>query len=129
MTLPRIIVEGKTPEQWVEVLRERGVEISLRALKDRAREKGACRKLGNAMILMPEHIDAIFEEPVCRSNFSSAKGATSGGSVDDLLMATDMSEKALARLTRQSQKRPSARSRRKPAEVVSLDRTRRSPKI
>jgi hypothetical protein len=56
----RIIAEGKTPGQWVAELAARGIPVSERSLRERARALGACRLLGNAMILLPEHIDRIF---------------------------------------------------------------------
>ena len=123
VTLPRIMQDGKTPAQWVDELGRRGVDVSERTLRERARHLGACRMLGNAMILLPEHIDTIFEEPTCLNRTS--EGA-SGGSVDTLLMATNTSERALAHLTKLSRKPPSVRSKRRPANVVSLDPMRRS---
>lgn len=57
MGLPRILVEGKTPAQWKTELAGAGVGISERKLREKARALGACRMLGNAMILLPEHID------------------------------------------------------------------------
>ena len=116
---PRILAEGKTPSQWVAELEARGLSVSERTLRERARQLGACRLLGNAMILLPEHIDRIFEEPACRSSHTSE--AAHGGSVDTLLMAADMSDRALERLTRNSQRRPSAKSKQQRGNVVSLD--------
>lgn len=121
---PRIIAEGKTPAQWVAELAGAGVEISERTLRERARAMGACRVLGNAMILLPEHIDQIFEEPECRSK-STLEG-TSGGLKDDLLIAVSTSERALERLTKLSRKPQSAASKARPGNVVSLGQTRQS---
>ncbi|WP_404404870.1 hypothetical protein [Pelagibacterium halotolerans] len=63
MIEPRLLSEGKTPAQWVDEFRKKGVKVSERQLRAKAREKGAFWSLGKAMILMPEHIDEIFEEP------------------------------------------------------------------
>jgi hypothetical protein len=128
VALPRVMTDGKTPEQWEAALAEQGVIISARKLRSTARAIGACRMLGNAMILLPEHIDQIFEEPLrCRSKPTSGEGLT--GSVDGLLMATNMSDRALEHLDRISQKRPSGRSKQRPANVVSLGQTRRDRKM
>src|SRR5690349_7656332 len=86
MTLLRIMQDGKTPAQWVDELAGRGVIVSERTIRERARPTGACRMLGNAMVLLPEHIDRIFEEPLCRSKSTPEAGST--GFEDDLLMAT-----------------------------------------
>ena len=126
MGLPRIIVEGKTPAQWKAELAGAGVEISERTLREKARALGACRMLGNAMILLPEHIDQIFEEPEWRSK-STLEG-TSGGLKDDLLIAVSTSERALERLTRISQKQRSGASKTPRGNVVSLGQTRRGLK-
>jgi len=67
-----------SPAQAVEKLADKGVNISERALRRRARELGACRIFGKAMLLLPEHLEIILEEPQpCRSN--STTGAASGG--------------------------------------------------
>ena len=124
MGLPRVLAEGKTPSQWVVELARSGVEISERTLRERARALGACRVLGNAMILLPEHIDQIFEEPECRSK--STLEATSGGLKDDLLIAVSTSERALARLTKLSRKPQSGVSKPRRGNVVSLEPTRQS---
>src|SRR5690606_15473597 len=126
VALPRIMSEGKTPSQWVAELARSGVEISERTLRERARALGACRLLGHAMILLPEHIDQIFEEPECR--WRSTSEVTSGGLKDELLIATSTSEKALERLTRLSRKQRSGRSNGPRGNVVSLDRTRQELK-
>lgn len=58
---PRILKEGKTPEEWVEAFDARGVKVSPRTLRRTARETGQCYALGGAVMLLPEHIDAIWE--------------------------------------------------------------------
>lgn len=60
---PRVVTEGKTPHEWVELLASHGIAVSERTLRERARALGAFNSLGNTMILLPEHIDAVFEQP------------------------------------------------------------------
>lgn len=45
-----------SPTEAVTKLAAKGVHISERSLRKRARELGACRVLGKAMILLPEHL-------------------------------------------------------------------------
>ena len=121
----RILQDGKTPAQWVDALAAMGVDVSERTLRERARSLGACRVLGKAMILLPEHIDLIFEEPEqCRSRNTSA--TVSGGSVEELQMVTDMSAEALEHLTRRSRPAKSATSKTRRAPKLSLVHTHRS---
>lgn len=47
----------------MSVFAERGMKVSARRLRETAIAKGACRKLGNAILILPEHLDLIFEEP------------------------------------------------------------------
>lgn len=61
-----ILDQGKTPEEWMQVFAARGIKVSARAIRAEARRLGACRILGNAMLLLPEHIDRIFAEPAPR---------------------------------------------------------------
>ena len=58
-----ILKDAMTPSQVVDLLRERGIIITERSLRERARAIGAYRKLGRTVILLPEHIDAVFAEP------------------------------------------------------------------
>lgn len=59
--MPRILAHGKTPAEWVKALAQHELEVSERTLRAAARSSGNYCSLGNAMILMPEHIDRIFE--------------------------------------------------------------------
>ena len=70
-----------------EALAARGLRISERTLRARATAAGACLKLGSQMIILPEHIDQLFEAPECRSKSTSA--TASSGFEADLLMAVD----------------------------------------
>lgn len=59
-----VLRDAITPTRAVELLAERGIKISERTLRARARKIGACRLLGRTMLLLPEHIDLIFAEPL-----------------------------------------------------------------
>ena len=58
-----ILETALTPEQVVEILAKRGISISARSLRERARALGAYRKAGRVLLLMPEHIEMIIAEP------------------------------------------------------------------
>ena len=57
----QILQLGKTPTQWVEIMAERGIEISERTLRERANDTGAFYRLGRTMLITPAQIDTIFE--------------------------------------------------------------------
>ena len=67
----RFVSEGRTPAQWAEDLCVRGIRISEPTIKERARRLGAFGKIGREMVLLPEHIDRIFQEPTCPRTFTS----------------------------------------------------------
>ena len=120
--LPKILQHGKTPEEWVAQFAERGVQLSPRTLREKARQLNAFCSLGNAMFLKPEHIDRIFEESSC--HLKSINEAEHGGSVDELTAATVTSSEALRHLKKQSQKQSSGKSSGKPNNVRSLAKMR-----
>lgn len=107
MTKSRVLDEAKTPAEWVRVLHERGLTISERTLRTKARELGACVILGRAMLMLPEHIDAVFEAPTRR--FPNVQGQTLSPEVARALDSTN--EDAIAHLQRRSKvgKRPKRR--------------------
>lgn len=122
---PRILSEGKTPEQWVAEFRDRGLCISERTLRSRARELGAFGGLGKAMVLLPEHIDRIFKGgPECRSN--DTEGVGHGGPEADWKLPENTSDAALAQLTKQSQSPKSRKRKGGRANVLSLETERRN---
>lgn len=53
--------DAMTPGMVVEELAQRGVHISERTLRERARKMGTFRTIGKAMFFMPEDIDALLE--------------------------------------------------------------------
>lgn len=61
VAVPRIMQDGKTPAQWVDELAARGIEVSERTLRERARQIGAYRTLGNAIVLLPEQAQQLSE--------------------------------------------------------------------
>ena len=122
MGIPRIIAEGKTPAQWADELHARGIDVSERTLRERARAAGACRSLGKAMILLPEHIEQLFAEPTWpkkEASKNTGAGASGGSRAVDLIPA-DISERALAHLMKESPKPKSMRSMTRRGNVVSL---------
>ena len=73
----QILGLGKTPAQWVEIMAERGIEISERTLRERANETGAFYRLGRTMLITPAQIDTIFEGgQSCRSKSTRGIGFT-----------------------------------------------------
>ncbi len=53
--------EVQSPAKWVKILQERGINISERTLRSKARKHGQFYAVGQKMILHPFHIDTIFE--------------------------------------------------------------------
>ena len=51
---------------------------SERHVRDKARELGACRILGNRMALLPEDVKTILEATKCPSSYTSAATTRSG---------------------------------------------------
>ncbi len=54
--------EVLSPAKWVERLNEKGIKISERTLRAKAREYGQFYAVGQTMILHPWHIDTIFQK-------------------------------------------------------------------
>lgn len=128
----RVIEAGQTPAQVVADLARKGIHISERGLRAKARAKGACRIFGKAMILLPEHVDLLFEAPECQMESEQGSSSTFvdklGGSAVALRARSDTSAKALEHLSKLSRGRKSGTSRRKPSNVLSLDEMRQSQK-
>src|SRR5262245_40392772 len=77
----RFATEGRTPEQWAKEFRSKGIDISERTLRGRARQLGAFGMLGRQMILLPQHIDTIItqeSEGECHTHSTSSQNPTSG---------------------------------------------------
>ena len=58
----QILGLGKTPAQWVEIMGERGIEISERTLRERANETGAFYRLGRTMLITPRRSIQFLKE-------------------------------------------------------------------
>src|SRR5690348_12660579 len=96
-----IILEmGKSPAEWCEVFASKGLPISERNLRSRARELGACHVLGKAMIITPDQIDRILEGTCSSHTGAAQRGGRRGAwnTTDAQLPAT--SARALEHLTR-----------------------------
>lgn len=76
---PKILTDGRTPEEWAEVFAKRGLKVPPRTIRRLAKQTGQFRGLGRMMILMPEHIDAISEVLPCRLNANQNNAAVSDG--------------------------------------------------
>ena len=101
-----VLDTGRTPEEWVALLAERGIVMSARTLREKANSLGARCKVGRVMLITPEHIDNIMMEgQKCRLRFIA--GGKSGGSVVTLNTTAPASPTttaaALAHLQRQAQ--------------------------
>lgn len=60
-----------SPAEAVEILFTRGVKVSERTLREKARRIGAYREVGQAMFFLPEDLEKIMEPQPC----SRPKGA------------------------------------------------------
>jgi len=129
----RVLDHGMTPGEVIADLRSKGYTISERTLRAKARELGACRIFGKAMILLPEHVDLIFGAPECPPESDTASNTTFveklGGSKGGLKARTDTTARALELLMKQSQKQRSEPSKTRRENVLSLDEMRQSQKI
>lgn len=125
VALARTLADGQTPEQVVAAFRARGIEVSERTLRQRARKLGACRILGKTMILLPEHVDLIIAEPDKWLSKSTSEATSIGGAATLAMLATT-DEEVLEHLTRISRTPKSGLSKRRPGNVLSLAQMRRS---
>ena len=123
VAVARTLADGLTPEQVVAAYAAKGIKLSERALRAKARELGACRVLGKTMILLPEHVDLIIAEPD-KWPLKSTSEATSIGGADNLVMLATTEEEVLEHLTRTSRMPKSGRLKRKPGNVLSLAQMR-----
>ena len=120
--LPKVLETGKTPEQWAEVFADQGIKVSPRTIREEARRLAAYCKIGNAMLLKPEHIDRIFEAAACRLN--TTDGEANGGYVAALMETTSTSTEASELLTKRLRKQKSASTKGKRASAPYLETMR-----
>lgn len=57
--MSKIFDLGRTPEEWSARLRPRGVELSPRTLRTKAREHGQYFAIGRAIFITPDQMDEI----------------------------------------------------------------------
>lgn len=57
--MSKIFDLGKTPEEWSAKLRPRGVELSPRTLRSKAKEHGQYFAIGRAIFITPDQMDEI----------------------------------------------------------------------
>lgn len=57
---------GKTPEQWSELLCSRGIHLTPRTLRAKAREYGQYYSMGRVMILTPDHLETMLKAEASR---------------------------------------------------------------
>lgn len=76
MTVPGSIIDRAiSPAAAVDMLGIKGVQISERTLKERAKEIGAYRQIGRAIFFTPEDLERIME-PVCSHSQNEPKPRT-----------------------------------------------------
>jgi len=54
-----LLESGKTPEQWCENLLGRGIKLSPRTLRSKARQHSQFYAIGRLMIILPDQLEAI----------------------------------------------------------------------
>lgn len=57
--MSKIFDLGRTPEEWSAKLRPRGVELSPRTLRSKARTHGQYFAIGRAIFITPDQMDEI----------------------------------------------------------------------
>jgi hypothetical protein len=125
-----ILDTGKSPAEWQRIFAERGIVVSERSLRQKARELGACHVLGKAMIITPAQIDRILEEGTCRSSRTSEVQYGGPRAVSNITVerSPTTSAKALEHLKKAALGTGSRNAKRK-SNVVTLlaSSTARSP--
>jgi hypothetical protein len=72
--VPTMLDTGKSPLEWVDILADRGIQISERTLREKANKLGARIKLGRNMLITVGHMETILkDDSKCRSNRTSVK--------------------------------------------------------
>ncbi len=57
--MSNLLENGKTPEQWCETLGQRGIKLSPRTLRAKARAHAQFYTIGNLMLILPRQFEAI----------------------------------------------------------------------
>lgn len=72
--MSQIVAKALTPEEWSLKLQARGVSISPRTIRSKAREYDQYYSLGRMMMLLPEHIDEMMRlESIVMQNKNKAQ--------------------------------------------------------
>ncbi|UFS66262.1 hypothetical protein LO749_17200 [Paracoccus denitrificans] len=69
--MSKIFDLGRTPEEWSARLRPRGVELSPRTLRSKAREHGQYFAVGRAIFITPDQMDEILLREADRTSRSA----------------------------------------------------------
>lgn len=77
------VEDAQTPESWVEQLRARGIRLSARRLREKARTYGQFYCLGRTVFLSADHVETILAAEAAGWNDEPqderARAAASGG--------------------------------------------------
>lgn len=57
---------GQTPEQWSAALQAKGIRLSPRTLRQKARKYGTYYAMGRTMLLLGEHVEAMLKAEALR---------------------------------------------------------------
>ncbi len=57
--MSNLLENGRTPEQWCEQLSLRGIKLSPRTLRAKARAHSQFYTIGNLMLILPNQFEAI----------------------------------------------------------------------
>ncbi|GGA98383.1 hypothetical protein GCM10011324_05770 [Allosediminivita pacifica] len=64
--MDQIVEGGRTPEGWCQLMAEQGIHLSARTLRQKARQYGAFYAMGQAMFLLPSHVEVILKFEAAR---------------------------------------------------------------
>jgi hypothetical protein len=122
-----ILDQGRAPADWVQILAAKGIPVSERTLRERANRLGACIKLGRAMIITPEQMEAILKDgQQCPSNHTSAArpGGPKAASNTPASPSQTTTDAALAYL-RSRRQRSGVATKKNGGSVVSFSATKK----
>lgn len=61
----KLLDDGKTPEEWSRLFKDRGMTVSPRTLRQKARALQQCHIIGHgAMLISPQQMDCILSDHV-----------------------------------------------------------------
>ncbi len=80
--MENLVETGQTPEQWSAALLARGIRLSPRTLREKARKYGTYYAMGRTMLLLGEHIEAMLKAEAQRDAAERAKFSAEGRSTD-----------------------------------------------